>query len=163
VLPEPLVIATMLEALSVGSLDRVLEVGTQGGYQSALLAELGGRVTSVTRDPEAAAAARRALAEEGYQEVKVVVRDGSKGFDRAAPYDAIMVNEAAVDPPEPLIDQLAPGGRLVMAIGDPREEQTLYRFCLEGYELEREEIGRVRFRPLRGLHGLGGETPPIRW
>ena len=115
---QPFVLAVLLQALALGGGERVLDVGTGSGYQAALLRELAAEVVSVERIPELAAQARVNLAEAGFVDVDVRVGDGSLGAPDRAPFDAIAVAAAAPGIPRALVDQLAPGGRLVLPVRD---------------------------------------------
>ena len=107
----------MLEALSLLPTDRVLEVGTGSAYVTALLGELTAEVISVERHRALADSAREVLSSLGYQNVRVIVGDGSRGFAEAAPYNAIMVSAAAPQVPQEFLEQLAEGGRLIIPVG----------------------------------------------
>ena len=120
---QPYIVASMLEALELKPEDRVLEIGTGSGYVTALLAELAAEVFSIERHANLAAEARRVLARLGYTNVKVIVGDGTRGFPPCAPYDAITVAAAAPELPEPLLEQLAEGGRMIVPIGPPDAQQ----------------------------------------
>ena len=114
---QPYIVAIMTELARPGPGDRVLEIGTGCGYQAAVLAELAAEVDSIERVPELAAAAARRLDELGYTNVRVMTGDGSRGWPEGGTYDAILVTAAAQEKvPEALIDQLAPGGRLVIPV-----------------------------------------------
>jgi protein-L-isoaspartate(D-aspartate) O-methyltransferase len=132
--------------------EKVLEIGTGSGYQAAVLALIAGEVISVERLPRLAEEARRTLAELGYDNVRVVVGDGTQGWPEEAPYDAIMVTAASPEVPAPLLQQLADGGRLVAPVG-PRHTQQLVRVRREGEEFGREDLLGVAFVPLIGEHG----------
>jgi protein-L-isoaspartate(D-aspartate) O-methyltransferase len=141
---QPSLVAKMVEALEPGGDERVLEVGTGYGFQTALLAELAGAVWSVERWPDLAEAARDNLRRYGAREVEVAVGDGTLGFPEHAPYDAIVVAAAFPRVPEPLADQLAAGGRLVHPVGPGgREDVALF---------EKGPRGLVRVRTLTGAH-----------
>ena len=143
---QPRVVAIMLALLDVHPGHRVLDVGTGSGWHAALLAELGGRVWSVERDPVLAARARPRL-EAGW--VTVQVGDGSLGLPEAAPFDRINVAaSAAADVPPALLDQLAPGGRMVVPVG---ERPVLVGRRAYG-TFERHDEGGVRFVPLVETH-----------
>ena len=114
---QPYIVASMLEALALSPRDRVLEVGTGSGYVAALLAEMTAEVVSLERHGTLAAAARELLREMGYENVRVVTGDGSRGFPESAPYDAIVVSAAAPELPQALIQQLAEGGRMIIPVG----------------------------------------------
>ena len=122
---QPYIVALMLESLSLKPKDRVLEIGTGSGYQTALLAELCAAVDSVERIPELAEAARARLRGLGYANVEVLVADGTLGWPEKAPYDAIVVSAAAPRIPQPLLDQLADGGRMLIPVGDARGQNLM--------------------------------------
>jgi protein-L-isoaspartate(D-aspartate) O-methyltransferase len=158
---QPYVVARMTQAARPSGPQgwqdaNVLEVGTGSGYQAAILAELGARVTSIERHPELAAAAQRTLAEAGYAEerVRVVVGDGTEGWPGAGPYRSILVTAGGPSVPKPLLEQLDPdGGRLVMPVGD-REHQFLTLVVRHGSDLQSTELEPVVFVPLIGRFGL---------
>jgi protein-L-isoaspartate(D-aspartate) O-methyltransferase len=149
----PLVVAVMTQALALLGDETVLEIGTGSAYQAAILSRLAERVISVERIPRLASRARSALDALGVSNVLVFLGDGSRGWRSEAPYDAILVTAAALSVPEPLLDQLAPGGRLVGPFGE-RDEQALLRITRRpDGEFEREQLGRCRFVDLVGEHG----------
>jgi protein-L-isoaspartate(D-aspartate) O-methyltransferase len=150
---QPLMVALMTELLAAGRGERVLEVGTGSGYQAAVLAEMGCRVTSVERVPELATTARTRLARLGYQErVEVRVGDGSTGLPGEAAWPFILVAAAAPRVPEALTDQLADGGRLVIPVGR-RYEQVLVLVERDGTNLRTTNHGGCVFVPLIGEGG----------
>lgn len=122
---QPYMVARICEVLSLHGAERVLDVGTGSGYQAAVLAELAGDVVTIERIPELADQARRALAEAGYAEVEVRVGDGTLGVPDRAPFKAIAVAAAAPDVPEPLYEQLEPGGRMAIPVGRRRSQDLL--------------------------------------
>lgn len=156
---QPFMVATMTAALALSEqgwpwIDdppAVLDVGTGSGYQAAVLAQLGARVTSVERDAELAQAARQRLAKLGY-DVSVVEADGSEGYAAAAPYAGIIVGAAAPGVPPPLIAQLADDGRLVIPVG-PRDIQRLTIVHRRGHSVETRTTESCVFVPLRGRYG----------
>jgi protein-L-isoaspartate(D-aspartate) O-methyltransferase len=150
---QPWVQARYLELLGLTGRERVLEVGTGSGYQTALLAMLCDAVFSVERIPTLAQRARQALAASGIHNVTVLVGDGTLGWRPFAPYDAILVAAASPEIPTPLVEQLAPGGRLVIPLGD-RSNQTLTLVRREGDELRSTTVADVRFVPLLGEFGF---------
>jgi protein-L-isoaspartate(D-aspartate) O-methyltransferase len=115
---QPTMVKMLLEELELAGGERVLDVGTGSGYQAAILVELGADVYTIERIPALAEQARARLP----RSVHVKVGDGTKGWPEHAPYDAIVVAAAAAEPPTALLEQLAPGGRLVIPIGPPRQQ-----------------------------------------
>jgi protein-L-isoaspartate(D-aspartate) O-methyltransferase len=120
---QPYIVALMLEALALRPTDRVLEVGTGSGYVTALLAELAAQVVSVERHTALADPSRELLTRMGYTNVRVIVGDGTQGFQECAPYGAIIVSAAAPDVPAALLAQLAEGGRMIIPVGPPDSQQ----------------------------------------
>jgi protein-L-isoaspartate(D-aspartate) O-methyltransferase len=154
---QPYVQARSLELLRLTGNDRVLEVGAGSGYQTALLAELASTVLAVERIPELAKAAREALERVGVRNATVVVGDGTLGWRAYAPFDAIVVAAASPGVPAPLLEQLAPGGRLVIPLGD-QEQQVLTLVEVQNGQLRRTTVTDVRFVPLLGQFGFNPET-----
>jgi len=150
---QPWVQARYLEVLQLTGREKVLEIGTGSGYQTALLAQLADTVFSVERIPSLAAEARAALQAVGITNVTVLVGDGTLGWRPFAPYDAILVAAASPEVPAPLIDQLADGGRLVIPLGD-RHAQVLQLLRKVGDRVETTSLGDVRFVPLLGEFGF---------
>lgn len=149
---QPFMVATMTEALAARPDERVLEIGTGSGYQTAVLAELCGEVYTVERDRELASEARQLLEELGYGNIQFEVGDGSLGWPANAPYDGILVTAGAPAVPHELQVQLREGGRLVIPIGS-RAEQELYRVVRQGDQFAMEWITSCRFVPLVGEEG----------
>lgn len=147
---QPYIVALMTEALRLRPTDRVLEIGTGSGYGAAVLAACAGHVTTVENVEPLAAAARKRLSSHGPR-VLVIVGDGSEGHEPGGPYDAISVTAAAEPIPPPLLDQLAPGGRLVMPVGSTVADLVRVERTRGGDR--RDVICRVRFVPLVGRHG----------
>ena len=151
---QPYVVALMAEALELGPADRVLEVGTGSGYAAAVLARCAGSVVSVERVPALASAAAEVLAGLGVTGIVVHVADGTLGWPPAAPYDAIVVTAGGPDVPAALVDQLAPGGRLVMPAGPPGGQRLVrVRRSPTGAVEAAEDLGGVAFVPLIGEQG----------
>jgi protein-L-isoaspartate(D-aspartate) O-methyltransferase len=148
---QPYMVAAMSEALELRPQDRVLEIGTGCGYQTAVLAELAETVFSIERIPAFAQRARRLLESLGYYNVLVQTGDGTIGWNEHAPFDAIVVTAGAPQAPRPLTDQLKSGGRLVLPMGD-EQTQTLVRLR-KTEALEKETLGECRFVKLIGRHG----------
>lgn len=143
---RPSVHALFLQLAELEGTERVLEIGTGSGFQTALLVQLAGEVHSVERIRELAEGARARLAELGL-EARIRVGDGSRGWPAEAPFDVILVAAAAADIPRRLCRQLAEGGRLLVPIGDERE-QRLVRVRRRGDAWEAEEVEAARFVPL---------------
>lgn len=150
---QPWVHAKYLELLALTGKERVLEIGTGSGFQTALLTRLAGQVFTIERIAPLAEQAREALRRCGIDHVIQRVGDGTLGWPEFGPYDAILVGAASPDVPQPLLDQLAVGGQLLIPVGD-REGQTLLRIrrTAEGYE--RTKLDAMRFVPLIGAHGF---------
>jgi len=145
---QPYVVALMTEALGLAGGERVLEVGTGSGYQAAVLAEIAGEVRTVEIVPELAQRAARDLAALGYRNVHVREGDGYRGWPERAPFDAIVVTAAPDHVPQPLVDQLAVGGRLVIPVGDRDQELLVLERTPDG--VERRTLTPVRFVPMTG-------------
>jgi len=150
---QPYMVGYMTEALSLRGGEKVLEVGTGSGYQAAVLGRIAGKVYSVERIPELARQARRVLDRLGTTNINVKVTDGTFGWEEQAPFDGIMVTAGAPHIPEQLKQQLAPGGRLVVPVGD-RLEQKVMRIVRRGVnEFSEEILLGCRFVPLIGQNG----------
>ncbi len=154
---QPWVQARYLEALELTGRERVLEVGTGSGYQTALLALLADTVFSIERLQSLATEARAVLESAGIRNVTVLVGDGTLGWRPFAPYDAILVSAASPQVPEPLLEQLAAGGRMVIPLGD-RDTQVLKMLRREGDRIVTTTLGDVRFVPLLGEFGFRPTT-----
>lgn len=155
---QPSLVARMVEALELQGGERVLEVGSGLGWQTALLATLAAEVWSVDRWPDLAAAAAANLAAGGIANAHVVAGDGSEGLADHAPYDAILVAAAFPRVPPPLVEQLAPGGRLVQPIG-PGGREDVVLFTKEGDRLvRRRSVSGAYFVRLYGRHGYPAAT-----
>lgn len=150
---QPSLQALYLQVLRLQPTDRVLEIGTGSGYQTALLAQLAGHVYSVERIRELSVRARAALDAMRLPNVALLVGDGTIGWTRYAPYDAILVAAAAPNVPPALIDQLAPGGRMLIPLGDRAEQRLTLIRKREAGSLEQEEITACTFVPLLGRFG----------
>jgi protein-L-isoaspartate(D-aspartate) O-methyltransferase len=147
---QPSLVAKMVDALSLAGTERVLEVGTGYGWQTALLAQLAGEVWSVERWPDLAETARENLSRHGVENVTVVVGDGSEGVVDRAPFDAILVSAAFPEVPEPLAEQLAAAGRLVQPIGPGGAEDVVLFERREGRLIPRRTITGAHFVRLIG-------------
>lgn len=160
---QPFIVALMTQLLELEGEEKVLEVGAGSGYQAAVLAHLAQHVYSVERIPELATRAEAVLRELGYKNVQIEVGDGTQGLPEHAPYDGIIVTAAAPRVPQPLKDQLAEGGRLVLPVGS-QMGQMLERWRREGDEYQRETLTPVAFVPLVGEEGWeSDDRPTSRW
>jgi protein-L-isoaspartate(D-aspartate) O-methyltransferase len=153
---QPFVQARYLELIGLTGKEKVLEVGTGSGYQTALLALLASMVFSVERVPQLAQSARAALTAAGIRNVTVLVGDGTLGWRPFAPYDAILVSAASPEVPAPLVEQLAVGGRMVIPLGD-KEAQILTLVERLEAGMRTSTIADVRFVPLVGEYGFPDE------
>jgi protein-L-isoaspartate(D-aspartate) O-methyltransferase len=150
---QPYIVARMSEMLEVGPTHSVLEIGTGSGYQTAILALLARRVYSLERIAELAREAIPRMRQLGLDNVKIQVFDGTVGWSEWAPYDRILVTAGAPKVPEPLLDQLAPGGVLLIPEGQLKEQRLVtYRKSARG-GIRRIEGEEVAFVPLLGRHG----------
>jgi protein-L-isoaspartate(D-aspartate) O-methyltransferase len=150
---QPYIVALMTEALHLTGYEKVLEIGTGSGYQTAILAELAEQVYSIERIPSLAKRARKVLDDLKYSNIIIRIGDGTDGWREYAPYAGIIVTAAAPEAPDPLLQQLETGGRLVIPIGD-EYNQELVVYVKEGEDRYREErYGGVRFVKLIGSHG----------
>ena len=149
---QPYMVALMTEALALTGSEKVLEIGTGSGYQTAILAQLSQKVYTVERIRVLMVKARTILAELECNNVLFKAYDGTLGWQEFAPYDAIMVTAGAPKIPAPLLDQLAEGGKLVIPIGD-RISQELKRITNKNGKYLQENLGGCRFVNLIGLHG----------
>jgi protein-L-isoaspartate(D-aspartate) O-methyltransferase len=149
---QPSLQALYLQVLQIQPHQKVLEIGTGSGYQTALLAHLARHVYSVERIRELSARARTVLDDLRYSNIALLVGDGTIGWSRYAPYDAILVTAASPGAPQALLDQLAEGGRMLIPIGD-RNEQTLTLFANTDNGVQREDITACTFVPLLGRFG----------
>lgn len=150
---QPAIVARMTSLLDVKPSDKVLEIGTGTGYQTAILALLGDKIYSIERMASLAAKAETRLREMGFRNVTVKEGDGTRGWEAYAPYDAILVTAGGPGAPEPLLGQLAPGGRLVIPVGDSLHKQELLLIKRTNEGFKRERHGACAFVPLIGDHG----------
>jgi protein-L-isoaspartate(D-aspartate) O-methyltransferase len=156
-LSQPYIVARMTELLAIDPANRVLEIGTGSGYQTAILASLARWVYSMERIPELARAAIQRMRDLKLDNVKIQAFDGTVGWAKAAPFDRILVAAGAPKVPPPLLDQLAVDGLLLLPEGD-RDRQRLVRYHRRARKIEREEGEEVGFVPLIGRHGWNDAT-----
>jgi len=152
---QPSVHARYLELLHLTGKERVLEVGTGTGYQTALLSNLAAQVFSIERVTALYERAREILRQLDVRNVSMLLGDGTIGWREYAPYDAILVSAGAPTVPAPLLDQLAEGGTLLIPLGG-KDEQILVSFVRRDGTIVRRDIAPVRFVPLLGTHGWQG-------
>ena len=149
---QPYMVALMTEALKLSGGEKVLEIGTGSGYQTAILAELAGQVVSIERYGALSERAGEVLRQLGYGNVTLIIGDGTLGWPEQSPYDRILVTAAAAHVPEPLLAQLIEGGILVVPIGG-RDVQTLQAIRSVAGSLEVVNLSACRFVPLVGAEG----------
>ena len=149
---QPYMVALMTEALELKGNEKVLEVGTGSGYQTAILAELAQHVFSIEKIRSLAVKARAILDRLGYYNVAIQVGDGTLGWSDHEPFDAIVVTAGSPSVPKPLADQLGVGGRLIIPLGD-EQAQMLKRIRRTDSGLEEEGLGECRFVKLWGKYG----------
>lgn len=155
---QPYIVALMTQAMEITKYDKVLEIGTGSGYQTAILAELADQVFSMERIANLASRARKCLDALGYFNVAIKVGDGTYGWKEEAPFNAIIVTAGGPALPQQLLSQLTIGGRMVLPIGD-RQTQTLYkitRLSVDINDIKKENLGGCRFVDLIGDYAWGG-------
>jgi protein-L-isoaspartate(D-aspartate) O-methyltransferase len=153
---QPFIVARTLESLALRSSDKVLEIGTGSGYQTAVLVQLAFAVYSVERHSPLATYAQEVLLRLGYSNVRILVADGTNGWPEFAPFDAIVVSAAAPDIPPPLFKQLREAGRMVIPVGPPDAQELKLVRKLDGQPLVSVLEG-CRFVPLVGEHGFASK------
>ncbi|PJN94029.1 protein-L-isoaspartate O-methyltransferase [Amaricoccus sp. HAR-UPW-R2A-40] len=153
---QPSVVGLMTQALEVTRRCKVLEIGTGSGYQAAVLAKLARRVYTVERHRRLALTARALFERQEIGNITVILGDGSLGLPEQAPFDRILVTAAAEDPPRTLLNQLRPGGIMVLPVGQSHAVQTLIRIDKTETGLDYTDLGPVRFVPL--LEGLAQDV-----
>jgi protein-L-isoaspartate(D-aspartate) O-methyltransferase len=154
---QPYIVALMIQAAEIKPGDAVLEIGAGSGYAAAVISHIAGRVIAIERQSELVAVARERLRQLGYDNVEIVEGDGTRGCPDAAPFDAILAAASGSHVPQRLIDQLKPGGRLVMPIGEPGGVQKLVKVTKQqDGTIQQSDLGAVRFVPLIGEQGWKG-------
>ena len=149
---QPSIHARYLELLALTGRERVLEIGTGSGYQTVLLAHLVEQVFSIERIPALYRHAREAIQRAPVKNVSMLLGDGTLGWREYAPFDAILVSAGAPSVPQPLLDQIAEGGRMLVPVGT-RDEQRLFIYRRVSGQIEQSGVAPVRFVPLVGNHG----------
>ena len=151
---QPYIVALMIEAAEIGPGDKVLEVGAGSGYAAAVMSRIAREVIGIERQNELVHVARERLGRLGYDNVRIIEGDGSRGWPKEAPFDAILAAATGSHVPQALLEQLAAGGRIVMPVGDPGDIQTLVKVT-KGRDgsLRHSDLGPVRFVPLIGEEG----------
>ncbi len=147
-IPQPYLVALMTSLLELEGDERVLEIGTGSGYQAAILALLADEVYSIEILEELGRKARGKLDELGYENIEVVIGDGYGGLPQEAPFDAILVTAAPAETPEPLLEQLKVGGRMVIPVGKYFQDLLVITRTADGFEENRVDL--VRFEPMTG-------------
>ena len=150
---QPFIVARMTELLELTGRERVLEIGSGSGYQTAVLGLLARKVYAIERIDSIASTAKERLRNLGYRNISYRVGDGTLGWEIYSPFDAILVAAGGPDIPKPLVDQLAVGGRMVIPIGNEQKTQTLVRVTKQEKGYKTENCGPCAFVPLIGEHG----------
>ena len=151
---QPYIVGAMLAAAGLNKTDMVLEVGAGSGYAAAVISRIAGKVVAIERQHDLVEVARERLQRLGFDNVEIVEGDGTKGWPEEAPFDAILAAASGSHVPQALLDQLAPGGRIVMPIGSPGWPQELVKVTKRADGgIDRENLGGVRFVPLIGEEG----------
>ena len=153
---QPYIVALTIAAAGIAPGDTVLEVGAGSGYAAAVIGRIAGKVIAIERHPELARLAAERMERLGYGNVRIIAGDGTLGCPDEAPFDAIVAAASGSHVPRVLVDQLKPGGRIVMPLGDPGAIQQLVKFTKQpDGDLVEEQLGAVRFVPLIGVYGFG--------
>jgi len=153
---QPFIVALMTESLGLAGTERVLEIGSGSGYQTAVLAELAGEVYSIERFDGLGGRAKRVLDELGYKNIKIKIGDGTLGWPQEAPFDRIIVTAASPKIPPPLFDQLKEGGRLILPLGESFSQVLTLVGKVDG-KLNSKDICGCVFVPLVGEYGCKKE------
>ena len=153
---QPYIVALMIEAAGIQRGSRLLEVGAGSGYAAAVMSRIAAQVIAIERKPQLVAVASERMQRLGYHNVMIVEGDGTRGCVEHAPFDAILAAASGSHVPQPLIDQLVDGGRLVMPVGSQGWAQQLVKITKLGDgRTERVDLGGVRFVPMIGEEGFG--------
>ncbi|MEI6513262.1 MAG: protein-L-isoaspartate(D-aspartate) O-methyltransferase [bacterium] len=155
---QPAIVAIMSELLELNGDEKILEIGTGSGYQTAILAELAGEIITLDRLLALAEKSRSLLNDLGYKNVEVIVGDGTEGYIPRTPYDRILITAGAPYVPQPLLDQLQSPGRLVAPVGTMRKQTLTVVYKDESGNLQWKNHGFCVFVPLVGQHGWDAKT-----
>jgi protein-L-isoaspartate(D-aspartate) O-methyltransferase len=151
---QPYIVGLMIQAAAIKRGDKVLEIGAGSGYAAAVISRIAGTVIAIERQHDLIEVARERLARLGFDNVEIVEGDGTKGCRDQAPFDAILAAASGSHVPRPLVEQLAPNGRIVMPIGEPGWVQELIKVTKQDDGILKEQnLGGVRFVPLIGEEG----------
>ena len=151
---QPYIVALMIEAAGIGLRDKVLEVGAGSGYAAAVISRIAGTVIGIERQHDLVVVARERMQRLGFDNVTIVEGDGTRGCPEHAPFDAILAAASGSHVPQPLVDQVAEGGSIVMPVGSPGHVQELVKVTKRADgSVERQNLGDVRFVPLIGEEG----------
>lgn len=154
---QPYIVALTVDAAGIGPTDKVLEVGAGSGYAAAIIGQVAREVIGIERHAELARIASERMERLGYANVRIIAGDGTRGCPAEAPFDAIVAAASGSHVPRALLDQLVPGGRIVMPLGDPGSTQSLVKVTKRADgSLDEEDLCAVRFVPLIGEHGFSG-------
>ena len=153
---QPYIVALMIQAAAIKSGDTVLEVGSGSGYAAAVISRIARQVIGIERQHDLVEVSRERLERLGYDNVEIVEGDGTRGWPERAPFDAILAAASGSHVPRALVEQLAPGGRIVMPLGEPGWMQQLIQVTKQNDgSLRQSDLGAVRFVPLIGEEGWG--------
>lgn len=155
---QPYIVALMVQLLGVIKNDKVLEIGTGSGYETAMLAELAANVFSIERIGELAAKAKKILEEFSYKDIHIKIDDGTLGWEEFTPFDKIIVTASAPDVPKPLLDQLSLGGKMVIPIGPRSTQRLILLEKTEAGQILKKDICGCIFVPLIGRYGWKGDN-----
>lgn len=152
---QPYIVALTVDAAGIGSKSKVLEIGAGSGYAAAVIGQIAREVVAIERHHELVELAGERIRRLGYANVRILEGDGTKGCPEEAPFDAIVAAASGSHVPRILLDQLRPGGRIVMPVGEPHGIQTLIKVTKNADgSIAREDLGAVRFVPLIGEHAF---------
>jgi protein-L-isoaspartate(D-aspartate) O-methyltransferase len=150
---QPFIVARMTELLELTGDEKILEIGAGSGYQTAILATLGRKIFAIERIPNLAYEAEIKLGSMGFRNISIKCADGTYGWSNFGPYDAVLVAAGGPSIPEPLVEQMKPGGKMVIPIGVDTKLQNLVRVTRTGKGYTTEDFGACAFVPLIGEHG----------